>query len=350
VASDGSLSVNSASNSASPGDWISVFGTGLTGVYTDGAAAPASPLIAASPGTAGFQFDFQDGYPASAAWNGLAPGYVGLDQYNVQIPATVRQGCNVPLQLMFGGLTEESGQPVTIAIHDGGGSCSDPPSAGYGQVTWQKTVSTTGTNTISETDAMTMVLLSAPGSEASALVYTGVCPPPSGVCAIAGPASTSSLVFSGTRFFGPACPVPGYRSLAAGTVTMQGPSLSPAQVPSLPYQQGQLGGLSAYQATLASGSIQAGKFTVAAGGADVGAFQAPLQIGADIQIQTPLESANVFQGCTPLTVSWTGGDPNSWVTVSFLSQAPSSDGGYQFNDVGVFQARTSSGSIVIPPF
>jgi hypothetical protein len=164
----------------------------------------------------------------------------------------------VPLQLMFGGMTEEIGQPVTIAIHNGGGSCANPPSAGYGQVTWQKTVSTTGTDTTSEADTMTMILLSAPGSEASALVYTGVCPPPSGVCAITGPASTSSLVFSGTRFFGPACPVPGYRSLAAGTVTTQGPGLSPTQVPSLPYQQGQLGGLSAYQATLAGGAIRRG--------------------------------------------------------------------------------------------
>jgi uncharacterized protein (TIGR03437 family) len=348
VAADGGLSLNSAANGASPGDWISVFGTGVTGVYTDGAAAPISPLIAAST-SAGFEFDFQAANTVTAAWAGFAPGYVGLDQYNVQIPTSIREGCSVPLQVSYGGLSEAISQPVTLAISQGG-ACADPPSAGYGQVTWQKTVTTTGTNTTSETDTMTMILLAAPGSEAPALVYTGSCPPPSGVCAIQGPGSTSPLVFSDLRFLGPACPVSGYSSLAAGTVTMQGPGLSLAQVPSLPYQQGQLGGLSAYQAALPSGAIQAGTFTVtAAGGADVGAFQAPLQIGADIQLQTALEEANIFEGCTPLTVNWTGGDPNSWVTLSFLYQTASSGGGYQGNNVGVFQTRTSSGSIVIPP-
>ena len=38
-----------------------------------------------------------------------------------------------------------------------------------------------------------------------------------------------------------------------------------------------------------TGALQAGNFTVAASGdTDVGAFQSPLNIGADIQIQTPL--------------------------------------------------------------
>jgi hypothetical protein len=44
-----------------------------------------------------------------------------------------------------------------------------------------------------------------------------------------------------------------------------------------------VGGLSAYQAALPAGTIQAGNFTVTAkGGPDMGAFQAGVQIGADI--------------------------------------------------------------------
>jgi hypothetical protein len=51
----------------------------------------------------------------------------------------------------------------------------------------------------------------------------------------------------------------------------------------------------------------------AKGGPDVGAFQAGVQIGADIQIQTSLAGANLFIGSQPFTIDWTGGDPNSWL-------------------------------------
>jgi hypothetical protein len=121
-------------------------------------------------------------------------------------------------------------------------------------------------------------------------------------------------------------------------------------VPSVPLQQGPVSGLSVYQAALPSGTIQAGNFTLAAsGGADVSGFQASLRIGADIGIQTLLEGANVWQGCQPFTISWTGGDPKSWVTVSFVYQFPSYEGGSQGTE-GVYQTRASNGSMTIPPF
>jgi hypothetical protein len=83
----------------------------------------------------------------------------------------------------------------------------------------------------------------------------------------------------------------------------------------------------------------------AGGGANVGAFQAPLQIGADIQIQTALVGAQIFQNCAPLTVNWTGGDPNSWVTVKVIQSVSPS---FQFvNFAG--QARTSAGTVAVSP-
>jgi hypothetical protein len=128
---------------------------------------------------------------------------------------------------------------------------------------------------------------------------------------------------------------------------MQGSGLSLAQVPSLPFQLGQLGGLSAYQAALPAGTIQAGNFSVkASGGADVGAFQASMQLGADIQLQTPLAALAVFYDCQPLTIGWTGGDPNSWVTSSLVFQRAGSDGA-----VLSYQTRTSNLAMTIPvPF
>ena len=116
----------------------------------------------------------------------------------------------------------------------------------------------------------------------------------------------------------------------------------------IPFQQGQLGGLSEYQAALPNGAIQAGKYAVtASGGADVGAFQATAQVGADIQIQIALAGASVWGDCKPLTISWAGGDPNSWVTVSFVQQVPAAYGGYQWVNFA-YRTPTSKGAMTIP--
>jgi hypothetical protein len=73
-------------------------------------------------------------------------------------------------------------------------------------------------------------------------------------------------------------------------------------------------------------------------------IQAALKIGADIQIQTPLAGLAVFSNCTPLTINWTGGDPDSWVTVSFVQVYM----GYQGINFA-YQTHTSNGTLTIPP-
>jgi hypothetical protein len=117
-------------------------------------------------------------------------------------------------------------------------------------------------------------------------------------------------------------------------------------------EPGQLGGISVYQATLPPGTVQAGKFTVTAnGGADVGAFQATINVGADIQIQTPLAGATLFSAAAcALTINWTGGDPNSWVTMNIVQPDPSAFGGivepYAMLTV---QTRASTGTLTTEP-
>lgn len=337
--------MNSQANSVPPGDWISIYGTGMSQTYLGGAAAPTTPLDTMSTVPA-IWFDLQ-ALPYNPDWAGLAPGYAGLDQINVQVPPAVREGCAVPVQASY---QDDNGtlavtQPLTVAIRQGGGPCADPPAQSYGLITWQKTVSTTEPYAVSETDIMTASLQSSPGQRAPASPsYSDGCPPPSNVC-------NASLQTSQT-IFGPACGVPGYRSLAAGTVTVQGPGLSATPAPQVPFLEGQLGGLSSYEATFSSGTIQAGKYAAAAsGGADVGSFQAAIEIGADIQIQTTLAGVNVFQlggpACSPLTINWAGGDPNSWVTVRLIQSVPPTYGGYQFVN-WAYRTRTVNGTMTIP--
>ena len=345
VSASGSVSVNSPANSASPGDYISIYGTGIAEVYSSatdsflGMPIPSSPLFT-TIGYVGVVFDFANLNNATpAAWSGLAPGFAGLDQSNVKVPATAREGCAVPIQAAYYDNSPGISQPVTIAIRNGGGPCVDPPSAGYGQITWQKTVSTVEPQAVSESDTISVSLQASPGKQVPPAPAYSDCPSLDKVC--------DALPGSRT-LFGSSCSVPGYRSLGAGTVTAQGPNLSPAQVPSLPFQSGQLAGLSAYQTTLVGGTIQAGKYVVtASGGADVGAFQAAIQIGQDIQIQTALAGL-MFSSCKSLAINWTGGDPNSWVTARIVQHVPSSAGGSQFVN-SASQTRTSNGTLTLQP-
>jgi uncharacterized protein (TIGR03437 family) len=341
VNADGSTSINSPSNSASPGDYVSVFGTGLfipsytPGFPPLGSPAPLSPLVAA-PG-AGWLLDFQPSGsdPCPYCWAGLAPGFVGVDQINLRLPDTVREGCAVPLQI-FPSSTVMVSQPVTISIHKGGGQCADPPSAGYGQITWEKAVTTAASGSASESDTVTVSLQAPPGRQLP-------------------PAPTGAGSFEYV-YFGPSCRIPGYRSLDAGTILSQGPGLTPTQATVIPMpsdrvipiysgeylQQSQASGLTIYQASLPAGTIQPGSFTVnATGGADVGPFQSTVQIGSPIQITTPI-AGHAFPSHQPLTINWTGGDPNSQVTFRMVQHFGGSD--YSF----VIRAKASDGKVTVP--
>jgi uncharacterized protein (TIGR03437 family) len=111
---------NSTSNLAKKGDYIALFSTGTgrgllnatTGQpYTmkDGEANPFNPLVVTSETpvvTIG-------GKVAVIYYSGLAPGYVGLWQLNIQIPPDAPSGLAVELEVKFGGRTSNK---VTIAV------------------------------------------------------------------------------------------------------------------------------------------------------------------------------------------------------------------------------------------
>ncbi len=99
-----------------------------------------------------------------------------------------------------------------------------------------------------------------------------------------------------------------------------------------------------YQALLPNGTIQPGSFTVtAAGGVDVSAFKSTVQIGSEIQITTPIAGQS-FSPNSLYTIAWTGGDPNSLVTVYFVNHYGYADYSYSA------QASVSGGSILVRPF
>ena len=97
------------SRPAKPGEFITIFCTGL------GAVTPS--LANGEPGKNNTTLDKPsvtiDGAPATLEFSGIAPGFIGLDQVNVQVPAGTRTANDMPVVLTIGG---KQSNTVTIAV------------------------------------------------------------------------------------------------------------------------------------------------------------------------------------------------------------------------------------------
>jgi len=101
-----------AARPAARGEFLSIFCTGLGPVFrqpASGAAASATNLSE----TANTPTVTIGGVPATVSFSGLAPGFVGLYQVNVEVPQGATTGNEVPLVLNIGGVASNT---VTIAI------------------------------------------------------------------------------------------------------------------------------------------------------------------------------------------------------------------------------------------
>jgi uncharacterized protein (TIGR03437 family) len=112
VKPDGSQFLNTASAPATAGDALVIYSSGLGAVTPSvaaGTAAPSSPLShTASPVTVSI-----GGQNARVFFAGLSPGYAGLYQVNVYVPAGIAASAAVPVVLTVEGA---SSQPVTLAV------------------------------------------------------------------------------------------------------------------------------------------------------------------------------------------------------------------------------------------
>ena len=107
IHADGSLVTGQ--NPAEPGEVIVIFCTGLGEVDPPLASGtPAGLHTTVTPVTVTI-----DGVDAVVQFSGMAPGFVGLNQVNVEIPAGVTPGPEVPLVLFQNGVPSNS---VTIVV------------------------------------------------------------------------------------------------------------------------------------------------------------------------------------------------------------------------------------------
>ena len=101
----------SSDNPAAAGEVLVAYATGLGPVTVNvptGQAAPASPLAI----TMELPTITIGGVPAEVVFSGMAPGFVGLYQVNVQVPTSVAGGSRIVLVLKIGG---QEAPPAFIA-------------------------------------------------------------------------------------------------------------------------------------------------------------------------------------------------------------------------------------------
>jgi uncharacterized protein (TIGR03437 family) len=101
-----------ANSPAHAGDYILVFATGLGAVTNPPPTGAAAPVTSLS-GLKGVPAVTIGGLPAFVSFAGLAPGFIGLYQVNVQVPQGVAAGDAVPVVLSIGATASN---PVTIAV------------------------------------------------------------------------------------------------------------------------------------------------------------------------------------------------------------------------------------------
>jgi len=108
-----------STNSAVPGDYVSLFGTGLGPVSTPDNQAPGTAI---SPPGISVQV-MVAGQSITPAYNGRSPQFPAEDQINFQLPPAgmVPEGCSVPLVVIVNGVQSNS---ATLAISSKGGACT----------------------------------------------------------------------------------------------------------------------------------------------------------------------------------------------------------------------------------
>ena len=326
---------NGATTAVMQGNLLIVYGTG-------GGALATGPASGAACGTQQFSGSYSatiGGVAASVQYAGCSPGFVGLDQWNIVIPATIPAGCFLPLQVTVGGVVSNV---VTVAVSAAGncsseitGAPSFPQGQAYATFSMGRVVYSvpgqSGTITSSQFNGFINLLT------ASSTPATGGLPPAGGGC-------LTEIYGNSSRGSFPSVGFPTYSSataLDAGAVTVTAPNgvISTPAVVSM--------GASAINASQSANglTIAPGNWIVTGpGGKNVGAFTATAAASPLFTTTSLGLTGSTFSASSPLTMTWTCPSPAAEVIVS-ISSGNSSNGLYGGS---VCAAACSAGTLTVP--
>ena len=325
-------------NAANPGDFITLWGTGLGPVTGDETIAQQPVDLTNIP----IEIDI-GGHSAFVQYHGRSQ-YPGLDQINVQVPQGV-SGCHVSVVVRTGNIVSNFG---TIPVAASGRTCSDPVGGlGAGQI--QNLLSQPVVNA-------GLVAFQANGADTTASAQFGRFTNAQFAALEPGPPASLNdcAVYNYTNF-----------TRASGVVVpivpnpIQGTSLDAGPAINLTTPSGS--GLGNHSLTLQNGEYviyglsPTGSFTGAytftgSGGADVGAFTAQVAWpggGSGFNFSTPGNATSVNRA-NGLTVTWTqpnNTSPGEYVELYGFSLVPDFPFGAEFACI----APLAAGRFTIPP-
>jgi uncharacterized protein (TIGR03437 family) len=320
---------NSIIHTFHPGDYVTLWGTGLGAINGSDAGVP--PF-----GNIGTVTVYVGNTTASNVTYYGRSGYAGLDQIDFQIPAGLT-GCYVPVAVQAGPTLGNIGNFPTIAISASGQTCSD-------SVMGQDLVNQLAAGQTVDFGYIRLeswIAKYVPGSEANAtedfgfatfseytpgaagLAQYGVS---SGYCA----AVDCSTLCGGANQAGFSLSDSSPAQLDAGAVTVE-------YAPAVPLSQSQ--GQPGFYSALLSG--ENGRYLYSAltyplagtGGAAVGAFSVNDFTSIPTATLTGLQNTPTVPVSGDLTLQWTGGDPtlaNGQLTISAQSYSQTGSNTYQY--------------------
>jgi uncharacterized protein (TIGR03437 family) len=314
-------------NSGAPGETIVLWTTGL-------GADPGDSDTTYSPAPHSVNTSLQiyiGNTLATILYQGSA-GYPGVNQINLVIPSTVPNGCYISIVAVAGGVLSNG---ATLPINKGGGACVEPESGlngnqipGSGTTTIKTGLVELIQTTKTDKNGVTTVASSV---DAAFEKYNGIYSP-------------ANSVSPGGCIVNDLTPVPvgNISGLDAGTITFTALSANPIVLSPQPVA-------GAWFANLTPGAIpqSGGSFTFkGSGGKDVGSFSTTLTFTNPLLTWTNPSVAATVDRSKDLTVTWTGGNPGSYLFITGTSVAPNSTvaGGY------TCQAAVDDGKFTVPSY
>ena len=278
---------------AKPGEILTLWTTGLGSDPSD-----SDTIFSSSPHRVDVPLHIYIGPVEATVLYAGSAGYPGVNQINLTIPDNAQVGCYVTLAAVVGTLMNDV---VTLPISNGGGPCVDPSTGLNGvQISGGSGLTirggTVGIQHIDTPDKNGNRTVSNVGSGGFAK-YSGLYP-----------SSVASLTPGSCIIQYPVAQTGSVTLLDAGSVKLTGPNgLNATLAPTL-------GGL---YAALSATDIppSGGTFTFTGlGGRDVGTFTATLTVAPLLNWTNPGAAANIDRS-QPLHLTWTGGNPGSYVYI-----------------------------------